>query len=345
MIIKLSMPGLPHPTDLSQFTGNDDGIFSDCQFHANDGIQEADAWFVFDNVVERDNRCLVPPNQVHYISAETSYGDKRWFQSWVLEFLRQFSHIHSCHPINLPNVTFAAPFLPWMVNANHGSIFSPHQRDVSYFQSQDAPPKNLPMSMFCSEKAFTPAHYLRLRFAEHVQKYFGQDVHWFGNGVHALEEKWDGLAPYRRSIVLENRSDYGIYSEKLLDPFLAHTEPVYWGAPDITSFFPVGDGLQLDIRDFPGSIAKIKGLLEQPVTAESKDALRRGKDLVVGELHFLERIARIAKSFASGTDIRPATEVTLVPENQYAPAPLAQKRSLSDQIYMLGKKTLHFLKN
>jgi hypothetical protein len=340
MKIKLSMPSQPHPTDLSQFTGSEGGYFSGCEFHANDGIKEADAWFVFDDVDIADDECIVPPNQVHFLTAETSYRDDRWFEPWVLAFLKQFSHIHSCHPINLPNATFSPPFLPWMINANHNSIFSPHERDLSYFRATDAHSKDFPMSIFCSEKAFTPSHHLRLKFAEEVEKHFRGDVHWFGNGIRPLTEKWSGLAPYLRSIVLENRSDYGVYSEKVLDPFLALTQPIYWGAPDIASYLPVAPSLQLNIRDIRGSIAQLEKAINKPLTLEDQKNLVIGKNRVIGDLHFLERIAKIARRFSDNSELSNPVEIRLSPERLYAPAAPAQKRSVEDKIYMLGKRIL-----
>ena len=326
MIIKLSLPGQPRPTDLSQFTGNDSGEFAGCEFHANDGIVEADAWFLFEGVDPHDNFCLVPPGQVHFLTAETAHRDDRWTEQSVLKFLQQFSQVHSCHPVDLPNVHFSPPFLPWMVNANHNSIFNSHERDISFFAGLETVEKDRPLSIVSSKKSFTPAHHLRLRFAEKVSQHFKGDVDWFGNGINPLAEKWDGLARYERTIVLENRSDFGIYSEKILDPFLALSQPIYWGAPDISSFLPVSSKLQLNIRDLNGSMKFIEGILSRQMLSSDMENLLVGKSRVISELHFLARIAKIAQTIKAGMSDGNSSRirVTLQPESTFD-SPLDQE--------------------
>jgi hypothetical protein len=297
--IKLSLPGQPSPTDLSQFTGNASGVFADCEFYANDGTTEADAWFIFEDVIAEDNFCTVPPEQVHFLSAETSYRDDHYSRPWRRDFLAQFSNVHTCHPIDLPQATFRPPFLPWMVNANHESIFSPHYRDLSFFEGLNELEKDRPLSIFCSDKKFAAQHQLRFDFAEKVQKYFRGDVHWFGNGVESLPEKWDGLARYERTVVLENRSDRNIYSEKILDAFLGLSQPIYWGAPNISSFLPVPESHQIDIRDPKGSLETLHKIMKNPLSNREREALVLGKSRVLNKLHFLKRISVIAKETSS----------------------------------------------
>lgn len=299
MKIKLSIPGQPSPTDLSQFTGNARGIFSDCEFFANDGTVEADAWFIFENVIPEDNFCAVPPEQVHFLSAESSYPDDHYLPPWRLMFLAQFSNVHMCYPIDLPQANFHPPFLPWMVNANHGSIFFPHNRDLNFFEGLTEIDKERPLSIFCSDKTLSAPHKLRLQFAEAVERYFRGDVDWYGNGINSLSEKWAGLAPYERTVVLENRSNPTIYSEKILDAFLSLSQPIYWGAPNISSFLPVSQSHQIDIRDPKGSLRTLHGLLKKPVSNKERDVLMLGKSQVLDQLHFLKRISVIAKETSS----------------------------------------------
>ena len=339
MRIKLSFEGLVK-AELSQFTGNSAGEIDGCEFFVDSQRREADAWFIVEDVNPEDANCLTPPEQVHFLSAETSYSQSHYFNPSLTEFLAQFSAIHSCHPVPLANSDFEPPFLPWMINANHESIFRPHSRDLHFFENLVELEKSKPMSVFCSSQDYTPDHKLRLAFAAHLKAYFGNDIEWYGNGVNAIPEKWDGLAAYERTIVLENRSDRGVYSEKILDPFLALTQPIYWGAPDIMNFLPVHAEHQLDIRDFKGATQAIKRILENPVTVEEKDRLLEGKELATGRLHFLRRIAHIAKTRASQNLNNGRTQISLAPRGAFRELfqPVPHKKSLADHAYVLARR-------
>jgi hypothetical protein len=295
MLIKLSIPGQARDLDISQFTGNRRGAFGDVEFRVNDGLEKADAWFVFEDADPQDSTCEVPINQVHFLTAEGSWRPDKLLSAAADHFFSQFSSVQTCHPTRSPNAEFKPPFLPWMVNANHESIFSPHYRDVNYLKNFEYPQKDLPLSMFCSAQTWTPAHRLRFSFAEHLKNYFGDDIAWFGNGVNALPEKWDGLARFSRTIVLENRSDHTNFTEKILDPFLAMTVPIYWGAPNIQEFLPVPKGHKINIHSFSEATEQIKKILSKPITNSEIESLIKGRELVLNQLHFLNRIAAISQ--------------------------------------------------
>ena len=334
MLIKLSIPGQARDLDISQFTGNRRGSCGDVEFRVNDGLEKADAWFVFEDADPQDSTCEVPVNQVHFLTAEGSWRPDKLLSVAADQFFSQFSSVQTCHPTRSPNAEFKPPFLPWMVNANHESIFSPHYRDVNYLKNFEYPQKDLPLSMFCSAQTWTPAHRLRFSFAEHLKNYFGDDIAWFGNGVNALPEKWDGLARFDRTIVLENRSDHTNFTEKILDPFLAMTVPIYWGAPNIQEFLPVPKGHEINIHSFADATMQIRKIISKPVGNPDKDLLFAGRDLVLNELHFLNRISKIA-SVHSAENVR-IEAVTLQPKSTFVGNDITNAtmgKRLEDRVY------------
>lgn len=58
-----------------------------------------------------------------------------------------------------------------------------------------------------------------------------------GGGYRPIEDKVEGLAPFRYSIVIENCRRNYYFSEKLIDCFMTGTVPIYWGCPSIGLFF------------------------------------------------------------------------------------------------------------
>ena len=326
------MVGQGKRLNLSQFTGNQDNVFAGCKFYVNEPVDRADAWFVFEDVDPTDSECEVPVEQVHFLAAETSWRPDKYLAAGREGFLQQFAGVHSCYPVRLESHAFSPPFLPWMINANHKSIFSPHERDIGFFRGLSELKKERPLSVFCSTQDLYPEHRLRLAFVEHLKKELGDDLEWFGNGVNPVNEKWEGLAPFERTLVLENRSDRGIYSEKVLDAYLGLAVPIYWGAPDIQHYLPIPQSHQLNIADFRGATQQVLKLLSSPVSAAEKKRVLEGKTRVLDELHFLKRIASIAKSSRA---TRPATLVQLNSRGTYQSPDSAQSPAL--------KKTADFL--
>jgi hypothetical protein len=342
MIIKLTMPGQPRPADLSQFTGNHSSEHEGHLFLANSERVEADAWFVFEDADPDDAICEVPESQVHFVTAESSYPQDYFLSREKALFFSQFSEVHTCHANPFDNSQFEAPFLPWMVNANHESIFEPHDRDMLFFRGLEHLPKNRPLSILCSSRDYRPEYRLRLEFARYLKNYFREDLDWFGNGVNRIEEKWDGLAPYSRTIVLENRADRGIYTEKILDPFLSMTVPIYWGDTNVSQKLPIGREQILDIRNFRESRETIRKLIDSPVSEKDHDRLLQGKQKVLGPLHFLSRIARIAERTSLKCDSQTRRALQISPQKSFE-APEAKKVparvGLEDRIYKALRRT------
>ena len=300
--IKISLPYSFSPQDLSQFTGNDSGEIDGCRVTAADPrVETADAWFVIEDLTVNDLSCVVPKDQVHFLSAETAWGRDKFLTSHKRAFLAQFHAVHTFYPTKHRRNRFAPPFLPWMINANHGTVFRPHHRDLKFLNRLESLPKTHPLSMFCSSQTWRPEHQRRLEFAKFAKSYFGEDLVWFGNGINEIDEKWDGLASFERSIVLENTTQSGVFSEKVLDPFLALSLPIYSGSPDIARNFPIKPSHVLDLSDFDASVKAIADLLKRDVSAAEREAILAGKDAVLNRHHFLRRICRIAKNTATRT--------------------------------------------
>ena len=336
--VKVSSRGSGREPDISQFVGNDRGEWNGCRFHINSPMDSADVWLVVEDVEDFDTSCVVPSGAVIFLSAETSWPpgfyDSNPSRS---RFLDQFSWIYTCHDIYRSNVTAALPFLPWMVNANHGpSISSPHERDVHYLQGLTSLGKPKELSVICSAQTAIPGHRMRLRLVEALKEYFGERLDWFGNGVNPIPDKWTGLAPYKYTIAIENHQAMNIATEKIWDPYLTLTFPIYAGAPNIHDFVPAEALLAIDAKDLNGSIEGIEALLEADSYEQRLPSLREARDAVVGPLHLYSRYARVAERHAGAGS---KTRVTIRPLADSAGGSDSRKgftRTLGEQINKVG---------
>ena len=148
-------------------------------------------------------------------------GKRRALRVTWRKFFRVFSHDRSFVD-SIPNGVFV-PF---------GTTWVPGWRDVPTEKTKDC-------SIIASAKRSQVGHNLRHRIIERVRTE-GLDVDAMGGGYVPFAEKSDGLAPYRYSVVIENVREPNYFSEKLIDPLLCLTVPIYWGCPNIADYLDTG---------------------------------------------------------------------------------------------------------
>ena len=103
--------------------------------------------------------------------------------------------------------------------------------------------------------------------------------------------KLRGLSPYTYSVVLENSQEKNYWTEKLADAYLSWSIPIYWGCPNIDDFFDPLSYRCIDLYD-PDPAAKIKKILEAPVTDETIESLRRSRNKVLDEYNIWEIVRK-----------------------------------------------------
>tara|TARA_B100001250_G_scaffold410385_1_gene436735 strand:+ start:5601 stop:6374 length:774 start_codon:yes stop_codon:yes gene_type:complete len=208
----------------------------------------------------------------------------------------QFGEIFSCYDIGTSQ-NFEIPFLTWMINTNHGNNSPDIQgRDLNYFKDLNNLDKPKKMSVICSTKSFTESHKKRLDFVYKLKEYFQEDLDWFGNGINPIKTKWEGISPYKYHIVLENKTNKYIVSEKLYDSYLGLSFPFYSGATNVNDYFPEDSLLKIDINDYAKSIFSIEEAINKNVYEENYDSIIKSKNIVCEELNLFNRVAELSLS-------------------------------------------------
>jgi hypothetical protein len=294
--IKVSIPGFSDNLNISQFVGNNDNIAFDCKFYVNDpSLKEADHWFVIEDLQRQDETVLVNRDCVFFLSAEVVHPRGYYDSTRLNLFLEQFNAIFTCNDIYRDNSFYVLPFLPWMINSNHGpSTFGKSDRDVEWLRKNNKIEKTKMISVICSNQNLTADHRLRLKFVNAIKDHFGDTLDWYGNGINPLKEKWDGIAPYKYHIVLENQSRNNIITEKLFDSFLGLSYPIYYGAPNVKEYFNANSLTQIDIFDLRNSIKKIEILLEGNESDIRIKEILESRNKVLFDYNLFKRIADIA---------------------------------------------------
>lgn len=290
MRIKVSINS-DHPVLLQTPGGK--GAWGGHTFFVNQPIEECDAWIVYEGIY-REESCLCPVGRTFLITGEPSE-----VATYDYEWIRQFDAVRSVQAgISHSALKVGHTALPWHLG-----------RSYDFLKSSEFPKKESDISVICSDKAMTSGHRRRLHFVEQLLR--AHPIPRFGRGYAEVAEKWDGLARYRYSLAIENSCHPHYWTEKITDCFLAGTVPIYWGAPNISDYFPKDSMIALDSLEVPAALAILAGTVSQADYERRQPALLKAKRLVLDSYNFFE----LASAIVSETPaLGPPRSVTLRPE-------------------------------
>jgi hypothetical protein len=110
----------------------------------------------------------------------------------------------------------------------------------------EVPIKNKIISLMISKRTITTGHKYRHILCDEILK-SNLPIDIYGNGCHyhqsdeRLKGQFEGKEPYLNylfHIAIENQQTPHYFSEKIMDPLLCHTTPVYLGCQNIDTYFP-----------------------------------------------------------------------------------------------------------
>ena len=163
--------------------------------------------------------------------------------------------------------------------ASHGAL--PWHVSVSYNQAKQlaVPEKRADLSWVTSNKNCFPGHKDRLEFLGLLND-SNINFDLYGRGFSLLEDKFEGLAPYRYSLAVENFSGPDYWTEKIADCFLSWTMPIYYGCTNIGAYFPEGSFVQIDITK-PFVIDQIRNVLASDRAEKNRGSIAEARMLVL----------------------------------------------------------------
>jgi len=191
--------------------------------------------------------------------------------------------------------------LPWHVNKSYDEL-----------RACSIPHKPYALSCITSTIAVLEGQRTRLRFIEKLRQHI--DFELFGRGFRPIEDKWDALAPYRYSLVIENFQNPYYWSEKLADSLLAWTMPIYIGCTRVHDHFPAEVVPCLDMDD-PEVSKRIRAIIMSDAWKKNLPALMHARELILDRYQlFPFLVSEIRKHERSGACVgHQPKPVTLTP--------------------------------
>ena len=218
------------------------------RFEIDNDCKECDYWLVWgglpsdklkESVICEKNNIIFMTDEVH---------DQKHFNK---KFLDQFYTVITCRDdLNHSNLYRIHEFNHWHLNKTYEEVYN-RERIV----------KTKMISVVASDLTQLPGHKNRFAFVNKLIGHFKERIDVFGRGFNPIDDKWNALAPYKYSIAVENNKHKGYFTEKITECYIAHTIPVYYGAPDINDYFISESLLSIDITDYRKSIEQIENLL------------------------------------------------------------------------------------
>lgn len=141
-------------------------------------------------------------------------------------------------------------------------------------------------SFIFSDKQWNSYHRMRHRLYDMIKD--TNKVDYFGSGVSqklARDQKVLAYKDYKFSIVIENSEEDNYFTEKIIDPMLCGTIPIYIGSPKISNIFNINGILQVrDIEDVVKLLDKLDDSLYASMLPAVNDNFNIAKNYIHPEL-------------------------------------------------------------
>ena len=195
--------------------------------------------------------------------------------------------------------------LPWLINKSYDQLIDLKPDDSL---------KNDKISWVTSNSNVNPGHQPRLQFLDTL-KQSDVNIDFFGRGINPIEDKFEGIYPYRYTLAIENYSNADYWTEKIADAFLCYTMPIYYGCKNIEDFFPKGSFIKIDINKQEEAIEIMKDALKNKLWETNKEAIIEARNLVLNKYQFFPFIKELTNSLKL-SDTYTVTNIPFAPQTR-----------------------------
>ncbi len=307
--------------DLLRQTPGGSGVWEEVRFIL-DPEPTCDFLVLLNNKMKTETRARCPRENVWCLMQEPYM---KGHTDWMVEKLENFSQVLSHHPSpsNPSKFAVSQPAIPWHVNKTFDQLIS-----------LKIPSKPKTLSWVVGNAGDLPGHRKRWAFLEHIQQNGSLDIDLFGRAVQFIEDKWDGLAPYKYSLAIENSSSPDYWTEKIADCFLSWSVPIYYGCTNLEDYFPSDSFIRISIDPPAKGLESVKTILERDNWEKRIPALKEARDRVLNRYQLFPHLSRVINEQPHRN--LTSNEVLLPPYKRTASA------TLNHQLYKI-KKLLAFI--
>jgi len=278
--------------DIFRQTPQGMGIWKNIQF-TTDEIDKPDYVIVL-NYSKTDVSITCSPDHIWAVMQEPYI---RGVFDWMVEKHEVYAKVFTHYIFSEKDKYIRSyPMLVWHVDKSYDEL-----------KNIDIPVKTELISWITSNKEYFPGHQNRMTFLNQVKK-SDLEIDLFGRGIKFIEDKWDGLAPYKYSLAIENSSSKDYWSEKLADCFLSYTLPFYYGCTNIDEYFPKDAYIKIDISKPEEAFKIIQNAIKNNEFEKRFKAICVAREMILEKYNFF---AAIEKEINTDTSSSSIEEITL----------------------------------
>jgi len=302
--------------DLLRQTPACKGFLDGIQFTLNPA-EECDYLVMLNNCMREDVKVKCPRENIWALMQEPYM---KGHSDWMVEGHENFSKVFTHHlPLDDLKYIVSHPAVCWHVNKTFDQLVS-----------CEIPPKSKTISWIAGNARDLPGHVKRWALLNFIRQDNTLDIDLFGRAIQFIEDKWDGLGPYKYSLAIENSSSPDYWTEKISDCFLAWTVPIYYGCTNLEKYFPEESFIQINIDHPEKSVEKIKSIIEADNWKKRIPAIEEARNRVLHKYQLFPHLVALIRKHSEQSGSK---ETITIP---------AYKRSsgaiLSKVIYKTRKK-------
>ena len=163
---------------------------------------------------------------------------------------------------------------------------------LSYDSLMSQPPPNKSGELLCiqSDKYFLDGHRKRVNF---IKQFIGDyrdeiDIYgsvrillsYYGSGENYVQDKFQKLKDYKYCLAFDNGQYNNYFGTQFTDAILSWAVPVYWGAPNISEFFPKDSYISFDATNFDET-HRIMDIIDNDDYEKRLPAIKKARDLIL----------------------------------------------------------------
>lgn len=188
-------------------------------------------------------------------------GEPPTIRQYYNSFLKQFDYIITAQEQIEIRPTIKEQLLPPLFGYNVSKeemIYSFEQ-----MESLPIPAKSKNISIIVSNKTMVSGHRKRLGIVKKIGEDFKGRIDFYGKAVgNPIEDKADAILPYKFHICIENCEIANYWTEKIIDPLIGYSIPIYSGCTNIEDYFPKESMIKIDLDDYEKTKNTLNTLLE-----------------------------------------------------------------------------------
>ena len=256
------------------------GTWGKFEYHINSRALPFSEFLVVHEDLDRTVTQRVMAGGLVLITGEERAIKKNYQQ----DFLNQFDIIiTSRDDLQHPNILKTFYLHSWWIKKTYDELVKIERVE-----------KLFDLSAIISSITILPRHKERYAFINKLKGHYKDKIDWFAKGENTfLEDKWQGLSPYRYSIAIENSEYPNYFTEKISDCFLSLSMPFYSGCPNINEYFDERSFITIYPEDYLRSIQIIDESIKNDFYSTNLKFVKESRQLVLQKYHLIAALTEL----------------------------------------------------